>query len=173
MIMLLRLISEKVCLHLCFFCLTTYFEVLQEINSLKNKKSCGYNNIPAYFFKVAARVLATPLSILFNYSFRYEIFPDCLKTAEVVPIFKKGDKNYIINYRSISLLSTFCKILEKFICKRIRKFLNKHSIISSNQYGFRLCLSKIYTMLDVLTSTYDNINDNNTINHCITTIRLK
>ena len=60
-----------------FFCPTTYFEVLQEINSLKNKKSCGYDNIPVYFFKVAAKVLAPPLGILFNYSFRYGIFPDC------------------------------------------------------------------------------------------------
>ena len=75
-----------------FLCPTTYFEVLQEINSLKNKKSCGYGNIPVYFFKVAAKVLAKPLSIFFNYSFRYGIFPDCLKTAKVVPIFKKGDK---------------------------------------------------------------------------------
>ena len=70
-----------------FLCPTTYFEVLQEINSLKNEKSCGYDNIPLYFFKVATKVLATPLRILFNYSFRYGIFPDCLKTAKVVPIF--------------------------------------------------------------------------------------
>ena len=75
-----------------FLCPTTYFEVLQEINSLKNKKSCGYDDIPVYFFKVAAKVLATSLSILFDYSFRYGIFPDCLKTAKVVPIFKKGEK---------------------------------------------------------------------------------
>ena len=139
-----------------FLCPTTYFEVLQEINSLKNKKSCGYDNIPVYFFKVAAKVLATPLSILFNYSLRYGIFPDCLKTAKVVPIFKKGDKNEINNYRPISLLSTFSKILEKLICKRMRRFLDKHSIISSNQYGFRSSLSTTHAMLDVLTSTYDN-----------------
>ena len=143
-----------------FLCPTTYFEVLQEINSLKNKKSCGYDNIPVYSFKVAAKVLATPLSILFNYSFRYGIFPDCLKTAKVVPIFKKGNKNEINNYRPISLLSTFSKILEKLICKRMRKFLDKHSIVSVNQYGLRYSLSTTHAMLDVLTSTYDNINDN-------------
>ena len=42
----------------------------------------------------------------------------------------------------------------------MRKFLDKHSIISSNQYGFRSSLSTTHAMLDVLTSTYDNINDN-------------
>ena len=98
--------------------------------------------------------------LLFNYSFRYGIFPDCLKIAKVVPIFKKGDKNEINNYRPISLLSTFSKILEKLICKRMRKFLDKHSIISSNQYGFRSSFSTTHAMLDVLTSIYDNINDN-------------
>ena len=86
--------------------------------------------------------------------------PDCLKTAKVEPIFKKEDKNEINNYRSISLLSTFSKILENLICKRMRKFLEKHSIISSNQYGFRSSLSTTHAMLDVLTSAYDNINDN-------------
>ena len=119
--------------------------------------------MPVYFFKVTAKVLATPLSIVFNYSFRFEIFPDCLKTTKVVPIFKKGDKNKISNYRRISLLSTFSKILEKLICKRIRKFLDKHSIISSNQYGFRPFLSTTHAMLDVLTCTYSNINDNTII----------
>ena len=137
-----------------FLCTTTYFEVLQEINSLKCKKSCGYDNIPVYIFKV----LATRLRMLFNYSFRYGVFPDCLKTAKVVPIFEKGDKYKINNYCPISLLSTFSKILEKLICKRMRKFLDKHSIISSNQYGFRSSLSTTHAMLDVLTSAYDNVN---------------
>ena len=66
-----------------------------------------------YFFKVDAQVPATPLSILFNYSFKYGINSNCLKTSKVVPIFKKGDKNEISNYRPISLLSTFSVILEK------------------------------------------------------------
>ena len=143
-----------------FLCPTTYFEVLQEINSLKIKKSCGYDNIPAYFFKVPAKVFATPLSILFNYSFRYGIFPNCLKNEKVVPIFKKVDRNKISNYCLISLFSIFSKILEKSICKRTHKFLDKHLIISSNQYGFRPSFSTTHAMLDVLTSTYDNINDN-------------
>ena len=68
-----------------------------------------------YFFKVAAKVPATPLRILFNYSFKYGIYSNCSKTAKVVPIFKKGDKNEISNYRPISLLSTFSVILEKLI----------------------------------------------------------
>ena len=89
--MLLGLISEKF-IFIFVFSPITYFKVLQEINSLKNKKSCGFDNIPDYFFKVAAKVLATPLSILFNYSFRCGIFPDCLKAAKIVSIFKKEIK---------------------------------------------------------------------------------
>ena len=82
-------------------------------------------------------------------------------TAKVVPIFKKGYKNEISSYRPISLLFTFSKILEKLIGKRTRKFSDKHSIISSNQYGFRPSLIfTTHAMLVVLTFTYDNINDN-------------
>ena len=83
-----------------------------------------------------------------------------MKTAKVVPILKKKDKNEISNYRPISLLFTFSRILEKLICKRTHKFLGKHSIISFNQYEFRPSLSSTHAMLDVLNSTYDNINDN-------------
>ena len=95
---------------------------MQEINFFKNKKSYGYNNIPVYFFKVAVKVLATSLSILFNYSFRYGIYPDYLKTAKVVPILKKEEKNVIRNYRPISLLSTFSLILEKLFAKERLNF---------------------------------------------------
>ena len=83
-----------------------------------------------------------------------------LQYLKIIPIFKKGDKNKISNYCPISLLSTFSKILEKLICKRTRKVLDKHLIISSNQYRFRPSFSTTHAMLDVLTFTFDNINDN-------------
>lgn len=134
------------------------FEVMQQIHSLKNKKSCGCDNIATYFVILAANVLANPLSILLNYSFEFGIFPECLKTAKIIPIFKSGDKNEINNYRPISILSIFSKILEKLIAIRTRKFLEKHSILMPTQYGFRPMHSTSHAMLDVLTASFDNIN---------------
>ena len=64
------------------------------------------------------------------------------------------------NYRPISILSTFSKILEKLIYNRTQSFLEKHSIILSTQYGFRPAYSTSHAMIDILTSTLDNTNVN-------------
>ena len=96
---------------------------MQQKASLKNKKSYGYDNISAFFIVVSAQVLANPLSYLLNLAFQFSMFPLCLKTAKVIPIFRGGDKSDISNYLPISILSTFSKFLEKLICVRTRKFL--------------------------------------------------
>ena len=67
------------------------------------------------------------------------------------------------NYRPLSILSTFSKILEKLIYNRTQSFLEKHSIILRTQYGFRPAYSTSHAMIDISTSTLDNINaDKNT-----------
>ena len=65
------------------------------------------------------------------------VFPDCLKIAEVIPIFKKGNHNLATNYRPISILSQFDKIFEKLIYIRISSYLEKYDLLSKNQFGFR------------------------------------
>lgn len=142
---------------------TSQFEVKQQICSLSNKKSSGPDDISAHFLVVAADVLVTPLTILFNYALKFGIFPSCLKIAKVIPVFKSGNKTDVSNYRPISILSTFSKILEKLICKRTRTFLDKNSVLIPTQYGFRPLYSTSHAMLDVLTTSFDNINsDKNT-----------
>ena len=143
-----------------FFQPTSETEVIQLIHFLKNKNSCGPDEISAKFVILAADIIATLLKILFNYTFEFGIFPDCFKTAEVIPIYKQGDKMEMGNYRPISILSTFSKILEKLIYNRTKSFLEKHSIILTTQYGFRPAYSTSHAMIDILTSTLDNINVN-------------
>ena len=143
-----------------FFQPTSPAEVMQQMYSLNIKKSCGYDGISAYFLQSAASVLATPLSLLYNYSFEFGLFPDCLKIAKVLPIFKGGDNAEIGNYRPISILPLLSKLLEKLICSRTSNFLDKHSVIIPTQYGFRHSHCTSHAMLDILTSTYDNINNN-------------
>ena len=129
------------------------------IHSFKNNKSSGHDNISAYFLIVAAEVIAIPLTTLFNSAFKLGIFP-CLKIARVIPVFKSGEKTNPNNYKPISILFTFSKILEKLICDRTQSFLDKHSILLSTQKGFRPLHSTSHAMLDLLTSTYNNIHDN-------------
>jgi len=133
---------------------------MRQIPSLKNSNSCGHDNISEKFIVIAADVLATFLKILFNHSFNLGMFPDCLKIAKVIPIFKQGDKTDIGNYRPISILSTFSKILEKLICKRTHSFLDKNSVIIPTQHGFQLAYSTTHAMLDILTASLDKINLN-------------
>ena len=65
------------------------------------------------------------------------VFPSVLKTAKVVPVFKKDSKLHYSNYHPISLLSNIEKILEKLMYKRLYTFLNNNNIIYSLQFGFR------------------------------------
>ena len=82
-----------------------------------------------------------PLSKLFNLSISNGIYPDILKLAVVTPVFKSGNSNDLNNYRPISSLSQFNKIFEKLLLDRFVKFVNSHSIISQNQFGFQKCKS--------------------------------
>ena len=84
-------------------------ELYHAIMSLNNYKFLGYDNIPAYFLRSSANILAFPLSILVNFSFELGWFPNCLKTAKVIPLYKSGDKTLATDYQPISC---FSKILE-------------------------------------------------------------
>ena len=97
---------------------------------------------------------------LFERSFSLRIFPSSLKIAKVIPVFKSGAKDNVSNYRPISILPCFSKVLEKLILKRTESFLSKNSISLRTQYGFRAGRFTFHALLDVMTNTYDNISEN-------------
>ena len=78
-----------------------------------------------------------PFTHLCNISLVTGVFPDGMKCAKVVPLFKGGDKKQFTNYRPISLLPQFSKILEKVYCKRLVNFIEINNVLHENQYGFR------------------------------------
>lgn len=112
-------------------------KVLKIIKELKPKKSPGFDNIRSEVIKKVAKKLSKPLVFLINKCFENECFPKLLKIGIIKPLYKSGEKSEIINYRPISLISNIAKIIEKILKQRIIKFLDKHKIISNNQYGFR------------------------------------
>ena len=89
----------------------TLSEVSSVIQALKNGKSGGPNSIPIKLLKILESHISVHLSCLINESFARGIFPDKLKIAKVIPVFKKGLTKS--NYRPISLLSIFSKYLKK------------------------------------------------------------
>ena len=87
---------------------TSTREIEKIVKSLKTKNSYGYD--------VSTRILkiSAPLNYICNKSIRSGIFPSRLKYSMVKPIFKKGDSTNMINYRPISLLTSFSKVFEKY-----------------------------------------------------------
>jgi len=116
---------------------TTTYEINKIIYSLKNKTSHGYDEITDKILKASAPFILSPLTYIFNKILSSGIFPDRLKYSEVQPLFKKGEKTKISNYRPISLLPSFSKIIEKIIHKRLNCYLIENNILANEQFGFK------------------------------------
>ena len=97
--------------------------------------------------KTLKGVLSYPLEIIYNHSFESGTVPDQFKIAKVIPIHKKSSVHTISNYRPISLLSNFNKIIEKLMHNRLINYIEKQSILISNQFGFRSKHSTIHALL--------------------------
>ncbi|XP_065564301.1 uncharacterized protein LOC136029724 [Artemia franciscana] len=82
-----------------------------------------------------------PLADIFKMSIRMMVVPADWKSANIVSVFKKGDKNNPENYRSISLTSVISKLLESIFNDAIINHLEKNGLLSKSQHGFRRSLS--------------------------------
>ena len=138
-------------------------EVINVINSLKLHKSVSHDNISSYFLRVASSNLAPAICYFIDNAFRIGIFPHSCKIARVIPLFESGKTDNLTNYRPKSILTCFSKIFEKLIHKRRTNFFQKHSLLIESQYDFQYNMSTTHAILNVLTASYDQINDNNFI----------
>ena len=112
-------------------------EVEAVILSFNLNKKTGPNSIPPSFLRDFREELSKPISDIINISFNTGVYPDRIKLAKVVSIYKKGSKLIVDNYRPISLLSNMNKILEKLLYKRLQSFINKYKVLYKYQFGFR------------------------------------
>ena len=104
-------------------------------------------------------VITPTLTKIINKCIEMAVFPDNLKTAEVIPVFKKGDKRQVTNYRPISLLSPFSKIYERHLHTQIINFINKHNILHPFQYGFRKNYSTEQAINQISEQLISNMED--------------
>lgn len=135
-------------------------EIIDLIDSLDDSKSPGPCVIPTKLLKIAKQQLSIPLSAICNSSFEEGVFPELAKVAKVIPLHKKGSTFDVNNYRPISLLSIFSKILEKLMITRLNTFLDLHDIIHPNQFGFRSGYSTAHSLISI-TETIRQTLDNN------------
>ena len=73
-----------------------------------------------------------------------------MKLAEIIPVYKSKEKNFMTNYRPISLLIIILKLLEKAMYKRIYHFLDSNNVFFENQYGFRENRSCTYAIYELI-----------------------
>ena len=143
--------------HSLFFEPIVTEEVSKEIQLLKVNKTPGPDEITNSILIGTEAYIVKPLTYVFNLSIQKGIFPNKLKVAKVSPKFKTDDRTQQSNYRPISLLSVFHKLLEKLISRRLNKYLEKYNILNENQFGFRKNHSTNLAILDITEQIYSNI----------------
>ena len=134
-------------------------EIKKELENLDPSKSCGHDNIMPKVVKQLATELSEPLSHIINLTFSTGKLPVDFKTSIVIPVYKSGDSCEFNNYRPISLLPCFSKILEIMIYKRLLNYLNKICLLSEHQFGFRRNHSTNFALIDLInkiTTALDN-----------------
>ena len=106
-----------------FFCPPSDSEEIVNLIRGQKSKFTDLMNIPVSIYKILAPLIAHRVSIVFNNSLSEGIFPECFKTAKIIPIFKTGDSNSTANYRPISMLPFLSKMFEKLMCARLDSYL--------------------------------------------------
>lgn len=111
-------------------------EVGVALRNLDEREGSGCDNLPPFVIKSSANVLAVPLSNVSNTSFITGVFPSALEHALVVLIAKLSDPKDFGDWRPISILPVFAKVLEKLAYRQIYNHMAKHRLLSKKQHGF-------------------------------------
>lgn len=125
-------------------------DILNIVANLKSKTSRGHDGISTKLVKQTIEHILIPLTHIINKSMQEGVVPDQMKLAKIIPIFKTGDKHTFNNYRPISLLPAFSKIIEKVLSKQLIQFLESENLIYKHQYGFRPHHSTIHPIIHLL-----------------------
>ena len=159
---------------------TTTNEIKAVISKLKDGAP-GRDGILPKHLKCISESIAYPLSELANISFEKGVFPTELKIAIVSPLYKAKDPMFFNNYRPISLLSVFSKILERLMYNRLLKFIDKINLLNEFQFGFRNNNSTFMALIVLVENLVTALDDGNcavglfldfqkafdTVDHCI------
>jgi Reverse transcriptase (RNA-dependent DNA polymerase)/Endonuclease-reverse transcriptase len=132
--------------------------IITVIKNLKSDAAPGPDEIGPKFLKLVPDTISQYLLEIFNLSLSTHELPHQWKTANVVPIFKTGEKTKVQNYRPISLTCTSCKILEHILVSSTATYLEQNSLFNKNQHGFRKklsCETQVKSVYHKLVTTRD------------------
>ena len=165
----------------------TIDEVKKIISKLKPKGSSGQDGISSALLKEINLTTANIITLIINQSISTGIFPDKLKVAKIVPIFKKDNPHLTGNYRPISLLPVISKVFEKVVFSQLYSYFDQNGLLYKSQYGFRKGHSCEFAAMEVTDKIFQSLDKKklpialfldfskafDTINHSILLNKLK
>jgi len=135
-------------------------DIVKAIDDLKSKSSSGCDGISNKLPKLIKCEISHPIKLIFNQSIASGIFPNSLKIAKVIPLYKKGDATNFENYRPIFILPSMSKILEKVMCKQISNYFSDLKLFYQSQYGFRSLHSTEFAALELVERVISELDNN-------------
>ena len=135
--------------------------VIDLIKSFDNKSSLDLDGMSLKILKHVSYEICTPLAHIFNLSLESGIFPEKMKSSRTVPVYKAGDPKLCDNYRPISLVNTFSKILEKMVSIKLTNHLQINDLLYKHQYGFLNGKSTEHNLMHVVNYISNSQNNGN------------
>ena len=123
-------------------------------------KSAGHDQISFNVIKNCFGELCNPLKYIFNLPFEKGIFPDQMKIAKVTRVFKGGESADLSNYRPISVLPCFSKILDRLMYDQVCKHISNSKILYSKHFGFQKGHSTDHALLQLVDQIYESFERN-------------
>ena len=132
---------------------------IKAIDYIENKSSSGHDGISNILLKYVKLEISKPLTPIINQMITTRIFPDSLKIAKIIPIYKKGEPTDLSNYKPISLLTTISKIFERVIYTQLQEYLNRNNLLAEQQYGFHPNHSTEYAAVKLVDYISNKMDD--------------
>ena len=136
-------------------------ELRKAFHSLKPNKSEGIDEIHVNIIKSIYEFVEEPLYFIFNHSLKQGIFPNDLKIAKVIPLYKKDEDDIVSNYRPVSILPCFSKILERIMYNRLYDHLIQNNLLYHKQFGFQRGHSTEHAVVDLVDKILKGFDQNN------------
>ena len=125
------------CKSSMFVAPTNENEVINIVSKFASKSSQDVYGLNMKVIKGIMQVIIKPFTHICNMSLKSGVFPNDLKIAKVLPLFKSGEKSEVSNYRPVSILPQLSKIIEKLFEIRLRRYIDEKGFLFKGQYGFR------------------------------------
>ena len=129
-------------------------------SSIKINKASGFDDISPNMIKISYNELAIPLFHICKNSLKTGIFPDEMKVAIIKPLFKSGERNIVSNYRPISLLPVFSKLLERIMFNRVYTHVASNNLLYEKQFGFQNNNSTEYAIVQLAKEIHESFDQN-------------